>query len=199
MNLSLRALTVRQPWAQAIAEAADRPHDAKTIENRAAGFPKTYRGPLLIHAGAAWSHHGIRDPRIRRLFNVAEHDIDLTAPWETFPTAAVIAICDVADIHPASNCCAPWGEETYQPANPEDRPPGQVTHLVLEHVTRLRPIPAKGRLGLWQPDPDLHLEVAHALAEQCTWDPDAAHRLAERGDAGQLWAAVRPEETHHGR
>lgn len=39
----MKALTICQPWAWAIAEGI------KTVENRT--WPTSYRGPLLIHAG----------------------------------------------------------------------------------------------------------------------------------------------------
>jgi hypothetical protein len=41
----MKALTIRQPWAWAILSGC------KTVENRS--YPTSYRGPLLIHAGAS--------------------------------------------------------------------------------------------------------------------------------------------------
>lgn len=147
----MRVLTVRQPWAEAIACGA------KLIENRSQGFPRNYRGALAIHAGAEWSTRGATDPRIRALFR--ERDTFRVAVYR-----AVIAVAELVDVHHANGCCAPWGEDTYPPANPEARPPGIVTHLVLADVRRLeRPIPARGALGLWTPDEDLRAELAEAL------------------------------------
>ena len=41
----VRAITIRQPWADAVATGA------KLRENRGARFPAGYRGPILVHAG----------------------------------------------------------------------------------------------------------------------------------------------------
>ena len=48
----VRALTVQQPWAWAIVSAG------KTTENRTQMW--SFRGPLLVHAGARWSERGDR-------------------------------------------------------------------------------------------------------------------------------------------
>lgn len=54
----------------------------------------------------------------------------------------MLAIAHLVDCHPATGCCAPWGEQ----AN-VDAP---VYHLVLDGVRRLdATVPALGRLGLW--------------------------------------------------
>lgn len=144
----LKLISVRQPWASAIASGA------KLVENRSKGFPKSYRGLLGIHAAQAWSHRGSRDPRIRELWPEGTY-VDL-------PRGAVIAFAELVDVHPAAGCCAPWGEESYHAATGGlER---EVTHLLLEDVQRLAtPIPARGALGLWTPDDDLALELEHAL------------------------------------
>lgn len=147
----MKALTVRQPWAECIAEGL------KLIENRSQGFPKAYRGLLAIHAGAGWSIRGAADRRV----------VDALRDLDRWPLIRghVLAVAEVVDIHPASGCCEPWGEETYPPANPEARPPGRVTHLVLEDVRRLaRPLPARGALGLWTVDADLEHEILRQVA-----------------------------------
>lgn len=184
-RLDLRALTIRQPWCAAVIDGH------KLIENRSQGFPKSYRGALLIHAGRQWSTRGQRDARIRRAY---PDRYILPAPGTSMATGVVHGIVDLVDIHPASGCCEPWGEATYPPGNSEQRAPGIVTHLVLEHPIRFtEPIPARGALGLWQPDPDLRLEVAHRLADLITWDHAAAKRVAEREDLAQLWHLARED------
>lgn len=164
----IKCLTVREPWASAIA------FEFKPVENRSQGFPKGYRGRLGIHTALTWADSGRYDRRI-----LAAWPRDGGAPWnrthsyalrhvpayrnrppEPFVAGCVIALVDVVDIHTANGCCAPWGEETYTPANSEQRAPGKVTHLVLDNVFRLpRPLPARGALGLWTPDEDLALEL----------------------------------------
>jgi hypothetical protein len=210
----MRLLTVRQPWAEAIADGA------KLTENRSQGFPKGYRGLLGIHAGLGWSERAVWDERIRALWhdqhgarhpsppaladrghaNACDYAIRHVPayhgrPPHPFQAGVVLALAELVDVHPAAGCCAPWGEDSYPPANPEARPPGQVTHLVLDNVRRIRPVPAKGRLGLWRPDDDLAIELAHRLAELVTWDQAAAERVADRGDVAQLWAVVRDDDS----
>jgi hypothetical protein len=142
----MRAITVKQPWAQAIALGA------KIIENRSPGFPKTYRGPLLIHAGTIWSARGAADRRIRRLFN---------GDPPPFEGEVIIAVAELVDVHPDHGCCKPWGESEYLDAT--GRLQRGVVHLVLEDIRRCDPIPATGALGLWRPT----REVLGALRHVC--------------------------------
>lgn len=53
MSAMIPALSVRQPWAWAIA------HGHKMIENRT--WPTGFRGRLLIHAGLTWDQAGKTD------------------------------------------------------------------------------------------------------------------------------------------
>lgn len=176
MTGDLRALTIRQPWAEAVADGH------KPTENRSQGFPKRHRGLVLIHAAKGWSVRGQRDERVREHYRIGDF------VRMHYQLGAVLAVADLVDVHPAAGCCAPWGEETYPPANPEARPPGIVTHLTFDHPVRLpHAIPARGALGLWRPDDDLTLEVAHALASLVSWDLPGATAVAERSDVEQLW------------
>lgn len=140
----MKALTVRQPWAQAIASGA------KLVENRTALW--TYRGPLAIHAGTGWSDRGAADDRVaawhgdRLGIAVPCHPMPLE---ELFPTGVVVAVCRLVDVHPDGGCCRPWGESAYAEAGGRVRT--VVTHLVLEDVERIEvPVPARGRVGLWE-------------------------------------------------
>lgn len=176
----LRVITVRQPWAEAIAEAEDNPA-AKLVENRSRGFPSQYRGLVAIHAGQAPSLTGARSPLVRDLLGTG---------WsQRAARGAVIAVADLVDVHPSAGCCRPWGEDTY-PHGPSGEPVTQVTHLRLERVVSVRPVEARGKLGLWRPDTDLLLEVCHRLAERITWDEDGAHYLADCMDITQLHSVV---------
>src|SRR5689334_19769244 len=78
---ALRALTVRQPWADAIVDGY------KGTENRSQGFPKRYRGLLLIHAGLSRALSGARDPRVRGVYDL--HQI------RDMPLGAVIGLVTV--------------------------------------------------------------------------------------------------------
>lgn len=123
----MKALTVRNPWAECIAQGV------KLVENRTR--PTKHRGPLAIHAGAAWASLGGIDPRVEAAL----------AGRGRFIYGAVIATVNVVDCHPAADgCCNPWGDHVSD---------AQVFHWVLDDVHRLgNPVPAKGRLGLWDVD-----------------------------------------------
>ncbi len=123
----IRCLTVQNPWCWAIA------YGGKNIENRSR--PVSYRGLLAIHAGLRWSLRGAADRRVIAAAGGVLRDV---------PTGAIIAVCELTDCHPASGCCPPWGDDTYDGK--------AVHHLVLENVRALEtPIPCTGRLGLWRP------------------------------------------------
>lgn len=159
----LRAITVKPPWSWAIA------HGGKTIENRSRGT--SYRGPLAIHAGAAWSERGASDPRVLNAWTAWLSGRDTTAPtpehlrepWKRSDTlepdddrerelivrGAVIALAELVDSHPDAGCCRPWGESEYSEASGRVRT--AVHHLVLEDIRPLtKPVPCRGALGLWR-------------------------------------------------
>lgn len=172
-------LTVQNPWAWAIWQAAVDPR-AKLAENRGIVAARlTYRGPLLIHAGLRWSERGQFDARVMRLWG-GQDPADETAPgvyveqphgtknriaFETPATppglldhrawpiygGAIICQVNLVDIHPDTGCCRPWGESTY--VNADGSTTNQVAHMVFEDVRRLSaPLKATGSLGFWYPD-----------------------------------------------
>ncbi|MEU5547186.1 hypothetical protein AB0G85_33220 [Streptomyces sioyaensis] len=137
----MRALTIRQPWASAIAYAG------KTIENRVQRW--SYRGPLLIHAGAAIDRAAKKHPPMAAVLRGLQLE-----------QRAVIAVARIADCHPDDGACTPWSV------------PGHF-HYVLAAVTPL-PLPVpheRGALGLWVPSADLVAQVRQQL------DDDTVHQL----------------------
>ena len=77
--------------------------------------------------------------------------------------SAVVARCELVDIHEAADdCCAPWGEPLYT-WGPS---PAPAAHLVLEDVVGLaEPIECRpGRLGLWRPPPYVLEELEQQAA-----------------------------------
>lgn len=146
-----RGLTIKQPWAFAIAEGF------KTIENRSRRT--NYRGQLLIHAGRAIDDavnivKYSRDAAIRfdelgsrsNYWDAREHIPSqiVPPPPVSMALSAVIATAQLVDCHQATDgCCAPWGF------------PDQ-WHWQLADVKPLeRAIPKTGALGLWKPDTEL--------------------------------------------
>jgi len=152
----VKALTVKQPWAWAIAAGY------KTVENRGRNF--NYRGPLAIHAGMGWSERGAEAPHVTDAWRayVAEQSaqsqgvvtvryVRRGSVWSDAELAcgAFVAVAELVDCHPSAGCCKPWGEDNYTRPN---KAATACHHLVLENVRRLdEPIPARGALGLWTP------------------------------------------------
>lgn len=154
---TVRGLTIKQPWAFAIAEGF------KTVENRSRRT--NYRGRLLIHAGLAVDH---TVPIVRYSRDAAIRFDELGGPlnfWDartivpsafykpqpTLSLAAVIATARLAGCHEAiDGCCAPWGF------------PDQ-WHWELADIQPLERVVAKaGALGLWKPDAKLLTAVEEA-------------------------------------
>lgn len=127
----MKALTIHQPWAWAIAAGH------KPVENRT--WTTTYRGQLAIHAGKTWDPDG--DDFIPRYV--------LPPKWwkepGTLPRGAIVAVAELVDVHQAAvvePCCLDWGQvpDGYNP----------LYHWRLANVRALaEPVPCRGALGLW--------------------------------------------------
>lgn len=132
---------MRQPWAWAIAVGG------KDVENRSRST--SYRGPLAIHAGTATSQRGNHDARVRTAWATYRYHHG----YPDLVRGAILAVADLADCHPDTGCCRPWGESEYREAGGRTRT--TIYHLRLDDVRALdEPIPYVGRLGLWTPDDD---------------------------------------------
>ncbi|MFF1709260.1 hypothetical protein [Streptomyces sp. NPDC058268] len=86
----MKALTIKQPWAGAIA------HQTKRVENRSWKLPAAHEGArILIHAGAE------RD----RWAQVYGPHLDVYS--------AVVAVATITGFHWSDDgqCCGPWGDE----------------------------------------------------------------------------------------
>lgn len=121
----MRALTIKQPYAAAIA------HGPKRIENRPKAIPAKHQGTtILIHAGRDYAAIG----RIT-VIDVLGQEPDALWPEHC---GAIVAVADLADCHHDDGCCRPWGfPDTW--------------HWRLDNV-RAVPHPilgVRGQLGLW--------------------------------------------------
>jgi len=138
----IRALTVKQPWAWAIASAG------KTVENR--GWETRYRGLLAIHAGKAIDREGLDDPRILqaicdRAFQIGD------APSRQ---GAVIAVAELAGCHGPDDCrgtCSPWAVS------------GRYHWNLFDARPLPEPVPCRGALGLWRLPADVEKAVRAQL------------------------------------
>jgi hypothetical protein len=139
----IRALTIRQPWAAAIA------HGDKRIENRT--WPTQYRGPLLIHAGAA------PDPSPGPLAAAAVRG-------RPVDRRAVVAVARLTDCHQDDGPCTRWSEP-------------HAWHWVLDEVTPLPvPVVCPGARKLWTPPTDLVDLVCEQLPRDVALRLMAAHQ-----------------------
>lgn len=137
--MTLRALTIRQPYAGLIAAGI------KPVENR--GVNVTLRGEVAIHAG--------KTPDLDEL--VRQQAAGHEAPFTVL--GAVVAVADLIACHPAAGCCKPWGFDRHG-----DRP---AHHLVLTDVRRLsRPVECRGQLGFWLVPADVEQAIRTQLSSE---------------------------------
>jgi hypothetical protein len=125
-----RVLTVRQPWAWAIASGR------KKVENRTWSTP--YRGVVYIHASRALNPAA--DEWLARTFKI-KVPVDV-------PRGAIVAVADLTDVITRKNAkrFGRWFSGPYG--------------LVLSNVRVLRaPVKTLGKLGLFRPSPSLKRSV----------------------------------------
>ncbi|MFI8967010.1 hypothetical protein ACIGO8_33430 [Streptomyces sp. NPDC053493] len=123
----MRALTVRQPYADAIVWGG------KATENRGRPVSGMHLGTtILIHAG-------------KELHASKVTAADLELPHAPDVRGAIIGTAVLDSCHEAdpNGCCAPWGMLGFW-------------HWTLRAARPLsRPVPADGALGLWTPTADV--------------------------------------------
>jgi activating signal cointegrator 1 len=164
----MKAISLWQPWASAVAVGA------KRVETRS--WATGYRGPLAIHAarrfvwrelcafhsswnwtGALWALRWGMQPGLPKEWR--------DAPLETkLPFGAVVAVCELVDCRPTDSFTVAELKTTRQPdpsvcESPRlyqwnegmmgDFTPGRFG-WVLADVRAVGPIPAAGRQGLWE-------------------------------------------------
>jgi ASCH domain len=119
-----RALTVKQPWANAII------FDGKDVENRSK--PTKYRGQLYIHAGKGWesSAVGFIAKITRKAYIAADQGM-------VIGTVDVVGCHSWRDCGPGEGMCSAWAMEGHY-------------HWELANPRPLAcPFPEKGKLGIW--------------------------------------------------
>jgi hypothetical protein len=124
----MKALTVKQPWASLIAAGI------KDVENRS--WPTRYRGPLLIHAGAAFDISAKRVVNEFQGHYVPPRDDLFRDPM---PRAGIIARIELVDC--IRNSGSEWAE------------PGE-WHWILSNAQIVEFEPCRGKLGLWNHGPE---------------------------------------------
>lgn len=141
---SMKVLTIRQPWASLIALGE------KHIETRS--WRTKYRGPLLIHAGKSVDNDICKiHPFTDVLVN---HGIIFQ---QDMPRGIIIAKCELVDcqkIIEVDDLCGAITESNLFVDGNEylfgDFTPGRYA-WILDNIEMLKePIPAKGKLSLWE-------------------------------------------------
>jgi hypothetical protein len=156
----MRALSVRQPWAWAIACAG------KTVENRT--WPTRYTGEVAIHASKACDEVAVMPtPEALGLFMDAVLD-DMRGGVPALAAGVVIAVAQLAGCHPHpdadSGCYRDSGDSRWPACSPW-AVPGQ-WHWQLVSVRPLpEPVPCRGALGLWRLPDDVGQAVRKQLGD----------------------------------
>lgn len=163
----MKVLTVRDPWATAIA------YYGKTPENRS--WRTHHRGPLGIHCGLGFDPAGARDPEVIRhrldaletvgwkiLGDRPQAETDYAKvglPPEHFAARGLLlGVAQLNDVHHADDCwdpaglCTPWAM-------------GGMFHWEISDFRPLpEPIAARGAQSLWVPEPE-HAAALTALLD----------------------------------
>lgn len=141
----MKALTLTQPWATLVAIGA------KRIETRS--WRTDYRGPLAIPF-AAWMADFDVFPlscRSGQPWNRMKEVLDEHGITET-PRGAIVATCWLLGCVPTGGL-APLPEAGTDEGLFGDYGPGRFAWLLGNIIPVPRPIPARGKLGLWDWDP----------------------------------------------
>lgn len=126
---SLRALSVRQPWASAIITGA------KDIENRSWPPPAAAIGHwVAIHASALKPSRSVLE-KFRSIVG-PRHPLAKTDEW---PRAQIIGLALIGE--PVTRSRSPWFNE------------GSIGWTIERTFTLPRPVPIMGTLGLWRVPP----------------------------------------------
>jgi activating signal cointegrator 1 len=143
MTDPMQALSFRQPQATLVALGA------KQIDTRSWGT--SYRGPLAIHASKQMTKAEgslCWEEPFRTALEVGGYkpgEGPATNPFG-LPLGAVIAVAQLVDIYPITH--------ENQPPEPEysfgDYGPGRFAWILRDVYQLPEPIPARGRLGLWE-------------------------------------------------
>lgn len=151
----MRALSLTQPWATLVAIGA------KTIETRS--WATGYRGPLAIHATREtprWSENDEVRDEIDAVLARAGYETSEGLPSGAgailLPRSSVLCVCDLLGVFRTESMCKldSRGEELFG-----DFSPGRFGWLLGLLTVFVPPVPARGRQGLWAPDPELKAKL----------------------------------------
>lgn len=154
----IRAISLWQPWASAIAVGS------KQFETRSWKPPHCYSGveTIAIHAAKQWKLDEREWTDELRRFGI---DVGFES---TPPLGALVAVAKLGRFIRTENCPEGFGLE-FDPAKTEDElllgnyEPGRWAWELLDVKPLTEPIPLKGRQGFWILDPDTERLVRNQL------------------------------------
>lgn len=144
MSEKVRAISLWQPWASAIARGA------KRIETRS--WSTRYRGPLLIHAarttvGLALARQTIMGSFLYQAFTPTEH-ASVRDAIDALPRGAIVAVCRLVHCIPTEDVREPPLEMAFG-----DYTPGRFAWLLDNVVPVQDPLPWRGSRSLFDVEP----------------------------------------------
>jgi hypothetical protein len=131
----MKALTLTQPWATLVAIGA------KKFETRS--WSTKYRGPLAIHAAKGFTNENAA-MCFRHPFRTVLKDLEIGEITKV--RGHIIATCDLVDVILITEQNAPTGNEFAF----GDYTPGRYMWKLDNIVMLETPVPAKGKLSLWE-------------------------------------------------
>jgi hypothetical protein len=138
----MRALSLTQPWAQAICDGK------KRWETRS--WPTNYRGEIAIHASKGF-------PRWAKDF--AEENG--YAAWAKLPAGVIVCVCEIAA------CCATTEGLLHQLTAQElswgDYSPGRFAFRLGNVRVLPVPVPCTGALSIWSTDLETHKRIQEQI------------------------------------
>jgi hypothetical protein len=130
--VNIKALTVKQPWAWAIADGH------KPVENRK--WKTRHRGLLAIHAGRAWDLPGARWMRAQPAGPVPP-GMDEVTRGAVVAVVELVGVCGRSEGSRYVRCdCGPWAVS------------GQFHWQLKDPSPLSEPFLVSGQLGLWDID-----------------------------------------------
>lgn len=131
----MKALTVRQPWATLITVGV------KRYETRS--WPTRHRGPLAIHAGMALDITGLPESSLIKKALCPHGFRELL----DLPHGTVVAIAQLVDVYQSVDLRPTLGRWQWAFGDFSD---GRFAWELVDARRLDPPVPARGRLGLWE-------------------------------------------------
>lgn len=159
----MKALSLLNPWAVLTVTAIEGGRMAKMFETRS--FKTNYRGPLAIHAskGTVAKSATVQTVMSPPFLNVLKLRADLALKddpamwckeeWDcVMPRGVMLGICRLTECWPVEEALA-HPLMTEQEKQFGDYSPGRYAWLLEDMKPFVKPVPAKGSLGLWEWEP----------------------------------------------